>query len=96
MTTDQAANYGTLAGVFLVALFAQWNARKARQTASEAKDRTTEIHNLVNGGRLQDLTKLVNLSKRLAEMTNAQVDAEAYEIALKDLKVHQSKFTKEP
>ena len=93
MTTDQAANYGTLVGVFLVAVFAQWNARKAQKTASEAKSKTDEIHTLVNGGRTQDLTNLFALTQRIADITQDPRDAAARDLAAVNLQAHKDQYT---
>ncbi len=93
MTHEQVQGYGTLLGIFLAAAWAEFRARGARQTAVEAKQQVGEIHNLVNGGRLQDLSKLTNFARRIADITHTVGDAEAYELAKKDLEAHQAKFT---
>jgi hypothetical protein len=92
MNLEEASHYGTLAGVFLLALLAQWNAHKAKRTAGEAKVRSVEIHNLVNGGRLNDLSKLVDLTQRIFDITKDPRDAHAHESAVKDFESHKTKF----
>ena len=96
MNREEASNYGTLAGVFLLALLAQWNAHKAKRTAREAKVRSVEIHKLVNGGRLNDLEKLVDLTQRIFDITQDPRDAQAHESAVKDFEAHKNKFNIPP
>jgi len=105
LTTEQVTSYGTLLGVFLVAVAAQWNARAARLAANQVKtdlntsndehaEKLSVIHDLVNGGMEQQLTNVVNLTKRIADITKDPNDIAANLQAQKELAEHQAKQLK--
>ncbi len=110
MTADQAANYGSLLGVFLVALYTRWSGRSAKRTATEVKDtlakstaenleRLGQIHNLVNGDRLLLLERVASLSRRLAMLSDNAHDraeaARADDIYQKELMIRRENLKKE-
>jgi len=102
MTTEQAAQYGTLAGVFLVAVMTQWHAWRSRKQASSAvaeargyvarqAQRMGEIHSLVNGAMARALRTIMILAKEKADITQHPTDIAAAEQAQRDYEEHDMK-----
>jgi len=99
ITTQQATEWGTLLGIFLVAFMTQWNARRARRIARSAVEeargyvarqsqRMGEIHSLVNGAMGRALRTIMILAREKADVTQHPTDIAAAEQAERDYDEH--------
>ena len=81
ITAEQATAYGTMLGIFLVAVLNQYNAYKAKKTAEAVSaallgsdaakgKKLDEIHTLVNSGMTEQLRTVMLMSRRIAEATH--------------------------
>ena len=100
--TETAAQWGTLVGVFLVAVMTQWHAWKSRKQANSAvaeargyvakqTQRMGEIHSLVNGAMARALRTIMILAKEKADVTGHPTDIAAAEQAQRDYEEHDMK-----
>jgi len=101
-TTETAAQWGTLVGIFLVALMTQWHAWKSRKQANSAVEeariyvnnqtqRMRELHGLVNGAMGNALRTIMILSQDKAAATNHPTDVAAAEMSRQQYEDHMEK-----
>ena len=93
LTQSQVESYGTLVGIFAVAVLQQWNAYQTRQHAKEvaaklelvnvSKDRKlADIHQLVNSGMTEQLKLNAVMARRIDDVVAATSAEERYHIHL--------------
>jgi len=99
LTQSQVESYGTLVGIFAVAVLQQWNAYQTRQHAKEvaaklelvnvSKDRKlADIHQLVNSGMTEQLKLNAVMARRIANATGTIDDVVAATSAEERYHIH--------
>ena len=80
LSRDDVSTWGTLLGIFLVAVVQQFSIRRNRANSTTIREhlletderknkKLDEIHTLVNSGMGKQLELAMNLSRRIAELT---------------------------
>ena len=99
LTQSQVESYGTLVGIFAVAVLQQWSAYQRRQHDKEvaaklelvniSKDRKlADIHQLVNSGMTEQLKLNAVMARRIANATGAVDDIVAATSAEERYNIH--------
>ena len=100
LTQAQVESYGTLVGIFAVAVLQQWNAYQSRKHAKDvanklelvnvAKARKVEdIHELVNSGMTEQLRLNMVMARRIADATNLPEDLQIADNAAEKWEAHR-------
>ncbi len=105
LSRDDVSTWGTLLGIFLVAVVQQFSIRRNRANATTIREhlletderknkKLDEIHTLVNSGMGKQLQLAMNLSRRIAELTHDPEDLRVAERATSDYNDYRNRESK--
>lgn len=105
LAKEDVSAWGTLLGIFLVAVVQQFSMRRNRNNArtlreqlnetDEKKDKKLDaIHTLVNSGMGKQLELAMNLSRRIAELTKDPGDVLVAQRAASDFSDYRNREAK--